>query len=236
MSSGDIKERKKSVLEIFFDYLSRTPPRLLFIHLLWLIIASCALSSSYILAFHFTSVLSIYREAHNISNFNDNLRVSAKRDQEINTALQALLETTHSTRAYVFRYHNGLAAVNGVPFFFHTVTNEVISPGTPRVIQFERNIPSGINMAMNSQFMQNRCAVINNADADRESQNYWYYQSRGARSMIRCPIFMQNGDLFGFVGVDYSSDHPSGDIAVMVQTVTDASIAIAGIFANRRQN
>ena len=234
MSTGDIKERKPSVLEIFFDYLSRTPPKLLFIHLVWLIVASCALSSSYILAFHFTSVMSIYREAHNISNFNDNLRVSARRDQEINTALHTLLEATSANRAYVFRYHNGLAAVNGVPFFFHTVTNEVISPGTPRVIQFERNIPSGINMAMNSQFMQNRCAVITDADADRESQNYWYYQSRGARSMIRCPIFMQNGDLFGFVGVDYSSNHPSGDVSAVVLRVTDTSTAIAGIFASRR--
>jgi len=223
----------KSVVEIFLRYLSRTRPGLLFLHLIWLIVASCALSTSYIVAFHFTSLLRIYEEAHSVRNFGQNLRTSAKIDGDINTRLQELLEGTSANRAYVFRYHNGLAAVNGVQFFFQTLTHEVISPGTPRVMQYERQIPAGMNMAMSAEFLQNRCGQVQKTDGDTNSQNYWFYQSRGAKSLIRCPIYMPNGDLFGFVGIDFLNEVPPARMPAAVARVRESAKAIALIFSPR---
>jgi hypothetical protein len=224
---------KLAVIDSFFGYLSRTPPYLLFVHLIWIMLASAVLSASYIVAFHFTSVLNIYQEAHSVRNFSANLQVSARKDREISAALTSLLESTGSNRAYVFRYHNGLAAVNGVPFFFQTMTHEVISPGTPRVMQFEQRIPASMNMAVNNKFSQNMCAVVEHADDDRDSQNYWYFQSRGARSLIRCPIFMPNGDLFGFIGVDYTTDVNGPPLATAATRIREVAGSMAGIFSAR---
>lgn len=228
------KEIKKNILEIFIGYLTLTSPKLLFIHLLWLIIASCTLSTTYIVTFHFTSVLNLWKEAHDVQNFSQNLRVSAAQDLEINTTLQTLLETTKSNRAYVFRYHNGLAAVSGVPFFFQSLTHEVISPGTSRVMKFEQHLPSSINIAMNNQFMMNRCASVQNADDDKDSQNYWFYQIRAAKSLIRCPIFMPNGDAFGFVGIDYLADQSVDFIAENTEKTRSVAVRLANLFAAKK--
>ena len=226
--------KKTSLAEIFLGYLSRTPSGVLFLHLLWIVVASCALSSSYILAFHFTSLVTIYEEAHNIRNFSNNLRSTSKQNHDINTALSELLGAANANRAYVFRYHNGLAAVNGVPFFFQTNTHEVISPGTSRVIQFEQHIPASINIAMNNRFMINRCAMVSDANEDRDSQNYWYFQNRSAKSLVRCPIFTGNGDLFGFVGIDFADPVDAARLAHLGELVKTSATAIGVIFSSRQ--
>lgn len=234
MANTDEPKSKKSLIEAIFGYLATTPPYLMFIHLAWIVIASCALSFAYVTSFHFTSLLSIYREAHNIQNFSTNLRVSAAQDLEIERTLKELLASTNSNRAYVFRYHNGLAAINGVPFFFQTLTHEVISPGTPRVLQFEQRIPASVNIAVNNRFIQNECAIITNADQDRDSQNYWYYQSRNAIDLIRCPIFMPNGDLFGFIGIDYTTNISDDKLREDAAKVKEAAQAVVRFFINAR--
>lgn len=233
MPAKNDNDKKKTIAEVFIDYLSRTPPGLLFTHLLWIVIASCALSTSYIMAFHFTSLVTIYHEAHNIRNFSQNLQVGARKDQEIQNVLSGLLDATGSNRAYVYRYHNGLAAVSGVPFFFQTVTHEVITPGVTRVMQFEQRIPASINLAINNRFVQNMCARVENADEDRDSQNYWYFQSRQARALVRCPVFMQNGDLFGFVGIDYTNNATTEQLVTAEERIKAAAVVISSIFSSR---
>ena len=61
-------------------------------------------------------------------------------------------------------------------------------------------------MAINNAFINDKCAVIKNTDRDRENQDYYFWTSRGAKNLIRCPIYMPNGDLFGFIGIDFSAD------------------------------
>lgn len=194
---------KKNVLEIFLNYLTHTPVYILFLHLIWIILVSGVVSTSYILAFHFSSLVNFYREAHDVKNFQSNLRLSAEQDIQINKMLQNILENTHANRAYVARFHNGLAAVSSIPFFFHSLTHEVIVPGAQRILQFEQHVPTSINLNFNENFFQNKCTILRNTDDDRESNRFWHFQVRGARSVVRCPIFLKNGDLLGFIGVDY---------------------------------
>jgi hypothetical protein len=179
-------------------------------------------------------VLNIYREAHDIKNFSTNLRLSAQQDLQINAIIQSLMENTKSNRAYMVRFHNGLASVHGVPFFFQTLTHEVISPGTTRVMQFEQHIPASMNIAVNNQFMMNKCALVQNTDYDKDSQNYWYYQNRGAKTLIRCPIFMSNGDLFGFVGIDYIQNPDEDMIQNSISAVRASAASLVSVFSVKK--
>jgi hypothetical protein len=226
--------QKNDLAQILVNYLSNTQPWTLLVHLLWLACVCLILSVTYIGAFHTSDLLNFYQEAHNIKNFNNNLIFSAKQDKNINEILEDLLLTTHANRSYIFRYHNGLAAVSGVPFFFQTNTHEVITPGTPRVIQFEQHIPASINLAISNQFLANKCAVVSQTDSDKDSQNYYYYQVRGAKSLVRCPIFMSNGDLFGFVGVDFIARQDDKTLeSTMLQLQVKAN-SLAGVFASKQ--
>lgn len=213
------------VLDSILNYLSRTSPVMLLLHLIYISTASIFIGGAYVIGFHWDSIVRIYEEAHSIQSFSANLKTSVENDNRIYTDLNSILSDTNGMRAYVYRYHNGLAAISGVPFFFQTMTHEVIAPGASRIMPFEQRIPAGIHMAINNEFIQNKCAVINNADNDTSNQNYYFYQSRHANALIRCPIYMSNGDLFGFVGVDFftelqstTADSTVKDIKIIKQT------------------
>ena len=232
--ANDADNQKTTLAQLLVQYLTNTKPWVLLVHLLWLASVCVILSVTYIGAFHTTDLINFYQEAHNIKNFNTNLILSAKQDRAINDILDELVVRTHANRAYIFRYHNGLAAVSGVPFFFQTNTHEVIAPGTARVIQFEQHIPASINLAISNQFLANKCATVAQADGDKDSQNYYFYQVRAAKSLIRCPIFMNNGDLFGFVGIDYLAKQDETTLETALSQVRVQSNALAGVFATKQ--
>ena len=232
--ANDADNQKTTLAQLLVQYLTNTKPWILVVHLLWLASVCVILSVTYIGAFHTTDLINFYQEAHNIKNFNTNLILSAKQDRAINDILDELVVRTHANRAYIFRYHNGLAAVSGVPFFFQTNTHEVIAPGTARVIQFEQHIPASINLAISNQFLVNKCATVAQADGDKDSQNYYFYQVRAAKSLIRCPIFMNNGDLFGFVGIDYLLKQDETALENALSQVRVQSNALAGVFATKQ--
>jgi hypothetical protein len=223
------------VVDSILKYLSRTSPFMLAVHLIYISIASMFLSSAYVVSFHWDSLIRIYEEAHSIQSFSANLKTSVENDNRIYTDLNVVLADTKGMRASVYRYHNGLAAISGVPFFFQTMTHEVIAPGASRIMGFEQRIPAGIHMKINNEFIQNKCAIINNTDKDPSNQDYYFYQSRNAKALIRCPIYMDNGDLFGFVGVDFSKDLSAvtADSTVKdVETIKRAADSIGKLFAS----
>lgn len=229
-----LTNEKRSLPELFFTYLTITRPLILLFHLIWLLLASCVLSTAYILAFHFTSVVSIYKDAHSVTSFGQDIMRSAHQDQSIELRLKEILESSRANRAYIYRYHNGLAAVNGIPFFFQTLTHEVISPGTPRIMQFAQRMPASIDIALSNQFVQNQCGIIENTVDDPNSQNYWYFRTYRTSSLVRCPIFMPNGDLFGFVGVDYLERMDAQTLATVANRLKDSANQIATIFIPSR--
>jgi hypothetical protein len=120
-----------------------------------------------------------------------------------------------------------------VPFFFQTNTHEVIAPGAGRLLPYEQRIPASFNIAVNNQFVKNQCSTVIDGDADKDSQNYYYYQSRGAKAFVRCPIYMSNGDLFGFMGVDYAVN--PADLTKVSATVDDVARVIGTLFASTKK-
>ena len=227
------EQKQATLAQVAVDYLSRTRPIMLLVQLIYIAAVTTIFATAYVVAFHFTSLISIYEEAHSITSFSYNLKTSVENDNSIYRNLNRLLTDNNGMRAYVYRYHNGLAAISGVPFFFQTMTHEVISPGTSRIMNFEQRIPASIHMAINNQFVNDKCAVIKNADQDKENQDYYFWMSRNAKHLIRCPIYMTNGDLFGFVGVDYSTD--IADLSAAERSVKDTAKEIGKLFATTKQ-
>lgn len=223
---------KLTMLQIILDYLTRTPTLSLFVHMIYIGVVCAFLSFSYIAAFHWTSVVELYREAHDVTKFSTNFKVSVETDNQINDKLQKFLDKNEGQRVYIYRYHNGLAAISGVPFFFQSNTHEVISPGTSRLMNFEQRIPASIHIAMNNQFVQDKCYMIADTTKDKSSQDYYFYTSRNAVSMLRCPIFLSNGDLFGFVGIDWNRS--AGNPTTMEELHT-LSKELSGLFGGERK-
>jgi hypothetical protein len=223
---------KPTMFQLLIEYLTGTPPLLLIVHLFYISIICIVMSISYILAFHWTTVVQVYTQAHDIKGFSANLKNSVEIDNKLNEILKDIRAQTGGIRSYIYRYHNGLAAISSVPFFFQTNTHENISPGTSRLMPFEQRIPASFNVAINNQYVKNQCAVVTNADSDRNSQNYYYFQSRSAKSFIRCPIYMYNGDLFGFVGIDF--DSVPKDIDSYTNILRNSAKTMGDIFAGKR--
>lgn len=226
-------DKKETMLATAVEYLRTTPPWMLVVHLVYIAVVAATLSTAYVISFHWPTLVKIYEEAHSVSGFSTNLKASVEIENQINSDLTQTMNETGGIRAYVYRYHNGLAAISGVPFFFQTNTNEVISPGTPRIMQFEQRIPVGIHMSANLAFVENRCHVVLDADANKDDQDYYFWQSRGAHHLIRCPIYMPNGDLFGFVGIDYPDGKLDDKSAVI--KVKDLAGKIGKLFAMAMQ-
>jgi hypothetical protein len=222
------EEKKATLAQIAVNYLSNTRPMMLAIHFLYIAMVSMVFATAYVVAFHFTSLVSVYEEAHSIQSFSTNFKTSVENDNAIYANINRLLNENGGMRAYVYRYHNGLAAISGVPFFFQTMTHEVISPGTSRIMNFEQRIPASIHLAINNAFVNDKCTLIRDTNRDKDNQDYYFWLSRGAKHLIRCPIFMSNGDLFGFVGVDFASDISEPDSSM--KRIKDATSEISKIF------
>jgi len=209
LNGDDVSDKSESnikhtVIYSLIMYFQNNSVLTLSFHLFYILMVCIFLSLSYVAAFHWNSAVTLYEEAHNASNFSNNFKMNTESDVLINSRIQKFMEEHAGMRAYIYRYHNGLAAISGVPFFFESNTHEVISPGSTRLLPFEQRIPASIHVNMNNSFIQDKCVFVGNTTLDKDSQNYYYYTSRGATSMLRCPIFMANGDVFGFVGIDWN--------------------------------
>lgn len=229
-NSTDDNELRLTMLQTLIQYLTNTQPIYLLVHVLYIGLVCVILSMSYVAAFHWTSIMEIYREAHDVHNFSDNFKVSADADNKINVELQKFLDEQDGMRVYVYRYHNGLAAISGVPFFFQTNTHEIIAPGGSRLMPYEQRIPASIHVAMNNEFVQDKCVFINDTTVDKSDQNYYFFTSRNANSMARCPIFTPNGDLFGFVGIDWN--HKNDNNPEMLEKLHNMAKDLGNIFSN----
>jgi hypothetical protein len=192
------------MLQLLLDYLTNTSTFHLMVHMIYIGMICMFLSLSYVAAFHWSSIVQLYEDANNHSQFSNNLKLSAASDTKITETIQKVMEDTGASRVYVYRYHNGLPAISGIPFFFQTNTHEVIAPGTSRLLSFEQRIPASIHVGMNNAFVANKCLLIPDTRHDQNSQDYYFFESRNAIAVERCPIYMENGDLFGFVGIDWN--------------------------------
>lgn len=197
------ESEKTTMARLALRYLTATSVARQLFHAFVVILFVLTGTGAYVVIKDFSALVRVWSEAHEISSFSNNLKLNVTNDGLIARDLDAIMLKSGSARAYIYRFHNGLAAINNVPFFFQSMTHETIAPGAQRILPYEQRIPVGIGMKMNLAFLANKCIVMRDTDKDMGNANYYYWISRGARHFVRCPIFMPNGDLFGFVGLDY---------------------------------
>ena len=58
--------KKETMLKIITDYLRKTPPWILMVHIFYIAMVSLILSTAYVISFHWASLVKIYEEAHSI--------------------------------------------------------------------------------------------------------------------------------------------------------------------------
>lgn len=220
------------MVDNIIKYLKVTPPWKMFMHLVWLLCLLMILSSTYIITFHFQPVVTLIQRSQSLSYFSEHLQTSIAIDQQINALIQPLLSTSNASRSYVFRYHNGIPSVNNVPFMFHSMTHEWIKPGTSRVVMFSQRLPTGILGQQNADMIRRRCVAVNYLDRTPESIYGWHYYMRGAIAVVRCPFFSAQGDLLGFVGIDFNERISDSDLVSAVTTTLSASERLSIIFQN----
>ena len=218
------------IVTAVLDYLRDTKIARILLHAIITGFLCIILSFCYVIAFHFTNLLSIYTEAHDIRNFGNNLHGNMKAEEQLEVILKKTLSDAHANRDYFYRYHNGLAAISSVPFYFQSMMFEVISPGMPRIIAFEQRLPAGMTPNVNAAFVQNKCLTASGLDDPAHAMNFMF-QSHGARAVVRCPVYMDSGDLFGFVGIEYNE--PASQVSVTVrQSVELAAREVSALYNN----
>ncbi len=222
-------DAKLSMLQLVLDYLKTTPPLNLIIHMIYITVICAILSASYIAAFHWNDIVTLYNNRQTQLLGEERFELDLDTNTQITYKLQGLITEVGAMRIYVYRYHGKLDAISGVPFFYQSNIFEVISPGTARLMDYEQRIPAGIHMAMNNEFVRDRCVLIKDTTTDKDNQNYYFYTSRNATAMERCPIFLDNGDLFGFVGIDWLNSVDDPAITGKLHTV---AVELGKIFSN----
>jgi hypothetical protein len=67
-------------------------------------------------------------------------------------------------------------------------------------------------------------------DDNQNSINHWYFETRQARSMLRCPIFTRDGDIVGFVGLDWLQDAHVESLRDTERKIKSSAAALGKIF------
>lgn len=223
----------QQITESLLKYFRTMHPLRMLWHLVWLTMVLTVCSVAYIITWHFEPVMDLWQRTRSFEHFRHELSTSLVIDTQINDELAMLLRSTNADRAYVFRYHNGIPAVAGIPFIFHTNTHEVIRPGVNRVIDLMQRIPSSINVHQNQEFAARKCIVMMDLDLDVTHTDYWFYQARGTRHMVRCAFYSRQGDLLGFVGLDYLTNNNRDSVFRSQGYLQESAIQIGLILQQR---
>jgi len=220
----------QSIIQMFLRYVKSVSIWRMFAHLLWLACLLIMCSVTYIMTFHFQPVLEAWQKSRSLNHFKTELSTSIAIDTRVNQELSTLLEDSQADRSYVFRFHNGIPSVAGVPFIFQSNTHEIIRAGVSRVILFSQRIPSSLNSHSNQEFTKRQCMTFTHLDDDQNSINHWYFETRQARSMLRCPIFTRDGDIVGFVGLDWMQSAHVESLRDSERKIKSSAAALGKIF------
>jgi hypothetical protein len=147
----------------------------------------------------------------------------------VSEQLNNLLIETSADRAFVTRFHNSYTDVAGKHFYYFSITNEVTSPGTSRVIDdMQYQHISKINSCM-KQFILGECNYFNVVDMADESKREGF-EDRGIKAVANCPVYdIDKLYLQGFVGVHYVKNELPEDLDI--EDIEHSALLITGILS-----
>ena len=133
----------------------------------------------------------------------EQLKALARNDRLTHAVLDQVLEETTADRSHVFQLHNGRSSLKGVPFLYYSNTHERLAAGASSEIATLQQLPASLLVHRMETYLDGDCWTVETATAQPALQKL--LERQGVATAISCPVFsIGDGQLMGFVGVDYN--------------------------------
>ena len=141
----------------------------------------------------------------------EQMQIVLKVTPEIKSVLREILLQTHSSRAYIFQFHNGSYGFGGQPFIYMSNTYEILSGTAVSQHHARQNMPFTLYDSLVTGLINNDTIVINPKSKTKEYDEIVYetMEKRGNILTICTKLVDEHKKMVGFVGVDYCKNSRS---------------------------
>lgn len=193
----------------FFNYLSKVTLYKMAIQSVIVILTLTGIASVYITATHFELILNRIKNPVEMEKY---LQKDIRSGIKIQRILGSLITSSSNiSRAYVFKFHDGLIGISNLPFMFQSNTHEIVDYGISSEIQNLQSIPLSINLEKITSYIEKKCYnyIVQDIPKNRDLLSFnELLATQGILQSISCPLYDKSNILIGFVGIDYNYIKP----------------------------
>lgn len=174
-------------------------------------------------------------EEKSISVLDNHIKISSN----IKPCLERAKTDFNADRVAAYVFHNGMHSSHGLPFYKYTCLSEVIrrDKGITQVINEQKALPLTM-IDDNIAIMLNREGWFVICDADKESDKYPLVIGQMGRNLLKSAIgvsiYSVDGDILGFVMVEFKKSKTKEELEGIVCRVKDRCDSLTTVFDFRR--
>ena len=177
----------------------------------------------------------ILTEEKSVSVLDNHIKISSN----IKPCLERAKTDFNADRVAAYVFHNGMHSSHGLPFYKYTCLSEVIrrDKGITQVINEQKALPLTM-IDDNIAIMLNREGWFVICDADKESDKYPLVIGQMGRNLLKSAIgvsiYSVDGDILGFVMVEFKKSKTKEELEGIVCRVKDRCDSLTTVFDFRR--
>ena len=174
-------------------------------------------------------------EEKSVSVLDNHIKISSN----IKPCLERAKTDFNADRVAAYVFHNGMHSSHGLPFYKYTCLSEVIrrDKGITQVINEQKALPLTM-IDDNIAIMLNREGWFVICDADKESDKYPLVIGQMGRNLLKSAIgvsiYSLDGDILGFVMVEFKKSKTKEELEGIVCRVKDRCDSLTTVFDFRR--
>ena len=174
-------------------------------------------------------------EEKSVSVLDNHIKISSN----IKPCLERAKTDFNADRVAAYVFHNGMHSSHGLPFYKYTYLSEVIrrDRGITQVINEQKALPLTM-IDDNIAIMLNREGWFVICDADKESDKYPLVIGQMGRNLLKSAIgvsiYSVDGDILGFVMVEFKKSKTKEELEGIVCRVKDRCDSLTTVFDFRR--
>ena len=179
--------------------------------------------------------IKILTEEKSISVLDNHIKISSN----IKPCLERAKTDFNADRVAAYVFHNGTHSSHGLPFYKYTCLSEVIrrEKGITQVINEQKSLPLTM-IDDNIAITLNREGWFVICDADKESDKYPLVIGQMGRNLLKSAIgvsiYSVDGDILGFVMVEFKKSKTKEELEGLVCRVKDRCDSLTTVFDFRR--
>lgn len=177
----------------------------------------------------------ILTEEKSVSVLDNHIKISSN----IKPCLERAKTDFNADRVAAYVFHNGMHSSHGLPFYKYTCLSEVIrrDKGITQVINEQKALPLTM-IDDNIAIMLNREGWFVICDADKESDKCPLVIGQMGRNLLKSAIgvsiYSVDGDILGFVMVEFKKSKTKEELEGIVCRVKDRCDSLTTVFDFRR--